>query len=85
MLAAERNLIDIMQLLIYYQADCNYRAPIHGQTPLMHAAVFGSIEATTFLLKHGAYKNIQATNGKTARDYAEENGYTSIITIIDQA
>lgn len=60
---------------------------ITGTTPLIAAVRFGYSDAESkvtikYLLEHGANPHIKDDNGKTAYDYAVENGNTEVAELI---
>jgi ankyrin repeat protein len=54
----------------------------NGQTPLIWGAEEGSTEAVKVLLEYGADKSIKDAAGKTAYDYAIENGHTELAELL---
>ena len=56
-------------------------APLN-KTPLMEAAKLGNLKMVDFLLSYGADKSLKDTGGKTACDYAIENGHTELAEIL---
>ncbi|MDD8014239.1 MAG: ankyrin repeat domain-containing protein [Acidobacteriota bacterium] len=56
-----------------------------GQTPLMQAARTGKTEIIRTVLELGAKINAKDREGKTALDYAKENGHAEIAEILNQA
>ena len=53
-----------------------------GYTPLIETTHLGAEDACKFLLAHGADKSLTDANGKTAYDYAIENGYTELAELL---
>src|SRR5262245_7956374 len=53
-----------LKALVQTRADANVADPA-GETPLMHAAAAGSLEAMTYLLDQGADVNAQNSFGST--------------------
>ena len=51
-------------------------------TPLMYAAMYGHMDITKILLKHGAKKDTKDKNGMTAKDYAVKNKHDAIAMIL---
>jgi ankyrin repeat protein len=54
------------------------------ETPLIKASKNNSYEFAVMLLERGANKDLTDENGKTARDYAEEYGYTELIQLLSE-
>lgn len=54
----------------------------YGQTPLVLACEYNSTETAQLLIKSGADKNIKDSSGKTAYDYALENGNKDIVELL---
>ena len=68
-------------LLLESGADVNMRDE-QGLSALHFAALYGRIEHVRLLLKHGAKVDFVAESGKTAEDYARENGYPVIVEML---
>jgi ankyrin repeat protein len=64
--AIRENDLARLQALLESGADVNAGDPRGGSTPLMHAALVGSVESMTLLLGHGANVNAVNTSGATA-------------------
>ena len=62
----ERTISPSLQALLKAGADPNAAEPRGGMTPLMHAAVSGSLDAMTLLLDKGASVNAANSAGSTA-------------------
>jgi hypothetical protein len=71
--AAEKDKVDVAAYLIEQGAEVNMISK-RGGTPLHEASASASPEMIRLLLDNWADKAIQATNGKTALDYAIELG-----------
>ncbi|MGY0036709.1 ankyrin repeat domain-containing protein [Pedobacter sp. NJ-S-72] len=56
----------------------------NGATALIFAATFGHEDIVKYLLSHGAGKSIKDNFGKTALDYAINQGTQSIIIILEK-
>jgi ankyrin repeat protein len=72
--AAARNHTAVLDALEDAGADVNYSANPFGRSALMTAALTGSTEAVDWLLLHGADWRQQDAEGKTALDWAKEQG-----------
>jgi ankyrin repeat protein len=68
--AIRANDLAALQTLLKSGANPNAADPRGGATPLMNAAVIGSVEAMKLLLDHGADPNAKNTNGATALIWA---------------
>ena len=62
--------LEIVSSLIENGADVNARGGINKWTPLMMATERGYCRMVTFLIEHGAYIDLQDSNGRTALHYA---------------
>uniref|UniRef100_A0A1X7TCA3 Uncharacterized protein n=1 Tax=Amphimedon queenslandica TaxID=400682 RepID=A0A1X7TCA3_AMPQE len=56
--------------------------PFFGITPLMLAAVDGHTQVVTMLLEKGADVTASTNTGKTALDWAEQQGHSDTATIL---
>ncbi|MDX5151423.1 MAG: ankyrin repeat domain-containing protein [Acidiferrobacterales bacterium] len=56
---------------------------VSGITPLIMAATKGYADIVKLLLDHGAHPGSIGKDGKTAREFAEELGYTRVVEMID--
>jgi hypothetical protein len=57
----------------------------YGRTPLMIASMYGREEVVESLLKLGANPNLKDNYERTALSFAEENNYTSIEKLLNEA
>ena len=53
-----------------------------SKTPLMIATELGNLKMVNFLLGYGADKSLKDTGGKTAHDYAIENGHPELAEVL---
>jgi ankyrin repeat protein len=76
-------ILDAPEVLAYFLSkgeDINSQPEERQRnTPLMHAAVHGSVEAVHFLLERGADPHLTNANGETALDRAEGNGKHPVV------
>ena len=79
---SSNNVKEISFLFSNFEIDSNEKDKETGNTPLMEAAYFNSREAIEILLTHGADSRIKNKRGKTAYDYAIENGYTELSELL---
>ena len=61
----------------YYDVNCR---DDNGDTALIVSVKYNNVKTVEVLLKHGADASLCDTTGKTALDYAKENGNDEIIT-----
>lgn len=81
---AFKGFLEIARLLIGRGATID--KPNHaGRTPLMFAIMFGREEMTRLLLEAGANPDLKDAEGLSARDLAERQGLSSILTESQQA
>lgn len=77
----------VVELLISKGADVD-KPNMNGMyifTPLMLAARDGCKNLVEIFLKHGAQRDIvEVTSGKTAADFARENGHDDIVDVIER-
>lgn len=72
---------EIAMLLLERDANPNIRQ--EGDfVPLHSAAMNGQIEMVKILLQYGADKDLKCLDGKTARDYALENGHKIVAEVL---
>ena len=71
----------IAALLLEKGADPNVSQD-DKQTPLMHVAMRGDAQACSLLLKHGAKPELRDDHGKSAADFAKEEGYTELLPLL---
>ncbi|XP_069101658.1 ankyrin-1-like isoform X2 [Argopecten irradians] len=74
----------IIKLLMDKGADINVQAEEGGNTPLHIAAWRNHLVTVKQILSYKPEYQKEDNDGKTARDIAEENGYTKIVELIDK-
>lgn len=83
--------VEVTRLAIEHGADINSQSqagtvqvkePTFGTTALMNAAKAGQTETVQLLLEHGADTSLTDSKGKTAVDYARENGHGAIVDLL---
>lgn len=77
--AATENIDLAASVLNDYDLDINHKND-QGQTPIFWSVEHNCLDMLTYLLSHGADKDITDAKGKTACDYAMELGYESLAT-----
>ena len=88
---------DVISALLEHGSDVNASVPKQGlkrghfigleelpglTTPLMCLAARDNMSNARLLLKHGAQVTLENVEGKTARDFAAENGFESMETLL---
>lgn len=73
--------LQIISLLLAYGANVNLRGG-GGSTPLMNAALAGSLEAARLLVDKGALINAKDESGMTALFYASLSGATNLVKFL---
>jgi ankyrin repeat protein len=81
--AASGNDAAATRMLLDLNAHVDARAP-NGNTPLMMAAGFGSIDAAEVLVRHGADVTLQNKAGMTASELAVRAGRDSLARQLDK-
>jgi uncharacterized protein len=82
MLAASNNFYDIVELLIQQGSEVNRVELSHGWTALLWAAKRGHLETVKVLLQHQADTTVIDDSGKTALDYARDNGFDQVALLL---
>jgi ankyrin repeat protein len=72
----QEKIVDL--LLKEYQVNPNQIHPEHGRTALIYAAQEGYLYIAKTLIKYNANPTIKCVEGKTAHDYALENGHDEV-------
>ncbi|MBX6745030.1 MAG: ankyrin repeat domain-containing protein [Acetobacteraceae bacterium] len=78
-MAARLGRLEVLRILL----DCGAVAPAeedpeNAPTSLMEAAASGEAEAAALLLQRGANPSLRDPEGRTAADYAQENGHPAL-------
>ncbi|CAL0299221.1 unnamed protein product [Lupinus luteus] len=81
-LAVEEHRRDCARLLLSNGAKINIRNAGEGDTPLHIAASTGDDNMVKLLLQKGANKDVRNKQGKTAYDFAAENGHVSLFDVL---
>src|SRR5262245_51627992 len=81
MIAAEKGLTPIVQVLLDKGADANDKEPKQGRTALMLAAGNGHLETVQALLAKGADVQEKDVNGRTALIIAADKGLTPMVQL----
>lgn len=79
--AAGNRVVALKELAEKYYLEVDYNRDRDG-TPLIWGARFGSLEAVQILLERGADRSITDAKGKTAYDYAVENGHLELAELL---
>lgn len=82
MFASRYGYLEIVKMLLEAGAETNVNDIENTGTPLISASAAGHEEIVKLLLEHGADPNIKSSEGKTALDYAQENGYGEIARVL---
>src|SRR5690606_23986271 len=72
--------VEIVRLLLAHGADANLPQE-QGIRPIHQSAHNGDVATTRLLLEHGADPMLASDNGKTAVDWAKEDGYTEVVDL----
>eukprot|EP01089_Gocevia_fonbrunei_P016030 TRINITY_DN4880_c0_g1_i2.p1 TRINITY_DN4880_c0_g1~~TRINITY_DN4880_c0_g1_i2.p1 ORF type:complete len:413 (-),score=95.44 TRINITY_DN4880_c0_g1_i2:255-1493(-) len=82
-IAAEKNYVEVVNLLLESGVDVNIRSVKQQLTPLISASCCGSLEAVQVLLNAGADINAQSSTGNTALMLAIDRGKIEVaLTLI---
>jgi ankyrin repeat protein len=76
--------VEIIKLLLDRGAFIDFIRNGVGGTALMNACFNGQVDCVRLLLEKGADMSIKTNNGKTAKDYAIENGHAGIVPLLDE-
>jgi len=80
-LACERGCVDVVELLIQYNADVNMKDN-HGNTPLMEACKHGHLDIVKILLQNGAQVDHEGRNKRTSLHEASDAGHSTIAEVL---
>ncbi|KAF3916861.1 Ankyrin-1 [Dactylellina cionopaga] len=75
---------NIVKLLLEKGADINAPVDYHGGTALHWAVRMGRHKIVEILIDHGADLAIKCYDGRTALDYAKENGHDAIAALLSR-
>jgi len=73
---------EIARALIAAGADVNARQAQDGVTPLQEAAHTGRLDLVRLLLEAGADPSVRDAKGRSAADFAAEQGHSEIATLL---
>ena len=80
-IAARRNLLDSVRLLVQQKAELNCQ-DLRGRSPVMLAAEAGHLDLLEFLLDQGARQDTVDSKGNTALHLACQAGHTSTANLL---
>ncbi len=83
-LAAMNNQVDMLRYLLTGTMNIEVR-DVDGRTALMAASARNALNAVTFLLEHGAIPTKQNADGRSAIDYAIEEGHFPVVQALADA
>ncbi|XP_043241748.1 3'-5' RNA helicase YTHDC2-like isoform X2 [Amphibalanus amphitrite] len=81
--ASEESFTQLLHLIMTENVSVDYQHSETSATPLMVAAGRGNLNAVEQLLSLGASTSIHASNGWTARDWAQRTQQTEAVELID--
>uniref|UniRef100_A0A0K0F5L4 ANK_REP_REGION domain-containing protein n=1 Tax=Strongyloides venezuelensis TaxID=75913 RepID=A0A0K0F5L4_STRVS len=79
---ARTNNVAMIQLLLQFGAEVDYRCPCTGSTALMEASKKGNIEAAKILLQFGAIFYNQDEEGLCALSHAAAGGHINLVIFL---
>jgi serine/threonine-protein phosphatase 6 regulatory ankyrin repeat subunit B len=82
-IAAQRNQLDMVKLLIQYKASINAIDPTTGQNALHWGVRYNNMDAVEFLVRHGIDINLRDKNGHTSLDIARKIKNKDIIEYLE--
>lgn len=77
--AAKENKINAVRSFLTKGADPNFSSFTHGITPIIYAVSHGNTSMIFELLEHGSNPKIKDKHGKSAIDYAQEQGIDHVL------
>lgn len=83
MYASSGPFAETVALLLDKGAEPNVQGALEGFTALMTAAAEGQVEVVRLLLEHGADSSLKDKDGDTARSFAQENGHSAVVELLD--
>jgi uncharacterized protein len=81
-IAANKNQLEVVKLLVEKGADLNYKHPITKMTALALAAVDGYTDVVTYLLSKGADPNIKMRGGVSIVRVVRDDGNTAMVDLL---
>lgn len=85
MLAAGNGHADVVRTLLNAGANVNNVEQTRGWTALIWAAKRGHTSTVRVLLEHGAETAVDDDQGRTARAWAEAEGYKGVVALFDDS
>ncbi len=85
MLAASNNHAKVVDLLLKRGAMADHQETTKGWTALIWAAKQGHAAAVATLLAHHADRTLKDFDGKTAADWAREDGHAEVLNLLQTA
>jgi ankyrin repeat protein len=83
MFASSGPFAETVGLLLKRGAEVNIQGTLEGFTPLMTAAAEGLAEVVRLLLGAGADRDIKDVDGDTALSFAQQNGHTEVVELLE--
>lgn len=81
-IAANKDQLEVVKLLVERGADLNYRHPITKMTALALAAVDGYTDVVSYLISKGADPNIKMRGGVSLVRAARDNGNQAMVELL---
>jgi ankyrin repeat protein len=83
MYASSGPYVETVALLLEKGAEVNVQGTLEGFTALMTAAAEGQVEVVRLLLDHGADPSLKDKDGDTAKSFAQENGHSVVVELLE--